>query len=204
MPTADRHRYIPFSINDFLQQDYPDAELIIIDDGTQSIASLLPADKRIKHYFFDQKQSVGIKRNEACQRATGEIILHWDDDDWHAKDWISRQVQFLNTSGADITGIEHVNFYSAITDTLWKGTALNRNNPNYPGWLNGATLAYRKSFWEKYNFKDLQAGEDSDFLKNSGAKLFAHDYIDGFIAILHPRNTTRKYFENPAHKINSL
>jgi len=204
MPTADRQKYIPLAIENFLQQDYPNAELIIIDDGTASVSHLLPADSRIKHYYFEQKRSVGLKRNEACKRASGEIIMHWDDDDWHAADWITQQVHFLTSFGADITGIEHVNFYSVITDTLWKGTSLNRNNPNYRGWLNGATLAYRKSFWEKYSFKDLQAGEDSDFLKNSGAILYAHEYIDGFIAILHPRNTTRKYFESPSHKINSL
>jgi len=200
MPTANRQKYIPLAVETFLQQDYPNKELVIIDDGKESVSSLLPDDQQIKYYYSEIQKSVGLKRNDACEKSGGEIIMHWDDDDWHAPDWISQQVQFLLDSGADVSGIEHVNFFSVVTDTFWKGTALNRNNPHYPGWLNGATLIYRKSFWEKHPFKDLKTGEDDDFLKNSGAILYAHDYIDGFVAVLHPKNTTVKYFENPAHK----
>lgn len=200
MPTADRQQYIPLAIRDFLIQDYSRKELIIIDDGKETIASLIPKDERIKYHYSTVVKSTGMKRNDACHYSNGEIIMHWDDDDWHAPDWISQQVYFLLSSGADICGIEHVNFYSTITDTLWRGTALNRNNPYIKGWLNGATLIYSKSFWERNPFKDLQAGEDSEFINTPGVKLYAHEYIDGFIAILHQKNTTRKYFENPLHK----
>jgi glycosyltransferase involved in cell wall biosynthesis len=200
MPTANRQKYIPYAINNFLIQDYPNAELVIIDDGTEAISLLLPDDPRINYFYVPPIGTTGLKRNYACERSNGELIMHWDDDDWRAPDWISRQVDYLLTSGADICGIEHVNFFSAVTDTFWKGTALNRNNPNIPGWLNGATLIYRKSFWEQHPFKDLQTAEDDDFIKKSGAKTFAHDYIEGFVAILHPDNTTVKYFENPRHK----
>jgi glycosyltransferase involved in cell wall biosynthesis len=203
MPTANRQKYIPFAIKHFLAQDYDFKELIIIDDGRESIERLLPKEDNIKYNYSLKVKSVGTKRNLACDIATGDIIVHWDDDDWYAPDWLSRQVDILRSSAADICGIEHVNFYSTITDTLWKGTSLNRNNPNYRAFLYGATLSYPKAFWQKNPFQDRKAGEDSEFLNSLGAKLYAHDYIDGFIAILHPNNTTRKYFENPIHK-NSL
>lgn len=202
MPTANRQKHIPLALDNFFQQDYPNKELVIIDDGKESILPLLTDDPRIKYYYSTTVKTIGLKRNDACERASGEFIIHWDDDDWHAPDWISKQVYFLNASGADICGIENVHFYVAVTDTLWKGTALNRNNPHTGGFLNGATFIYRKSFWEKNHFKDLPTGEDDDFIRSSGGKLFAHDYIDGFIAVLHPKNTTIKYFENPKHKKN--
>ncbi len=72
--------------------------------------------------------------------------------------------------------------------------------PNPMDWVAGGTLAYWKSFWEKHPFKDLQNGEDDDFIQNSGAKLFIHDYTDGFVALLHPHNTVIRSFENPKHK----
>lgn len=200
MPTANRHQYIPFAIENFLHQDYQNIELIIIDDGKEPIHSLLPNDSRIRYSYSTKVKTTGTKRNLACEQAAGKIIIHWDDDDWYASDWVSQQVDYLKNSSADICGIEHVNFYSTITDTLWKGTALNRNNPHYRSFLYGATLSYPKKFWEKNPFQNRQAGEDSEFLNSPGAKLYAHDYIDGFIAILHPKNTTRKYFENPLHK----
>ncbi|WP_442587831.1 glycosyltransferase family 2 protein [Pedobacter sp. AW31-3R] len=202
MPTANRQKYIPLAVDYFLKQDYPNTELIIVDDGEVSISALLPNNPKIKYYFSAPIGTIGLKRNYACERASGEIIMHWDDDDWHAEDWISRQVDFLIQSDSDICGIEHVHFYSTEKDTLWLGTAKNRNNPaRSTQWLNGATIAYWKTYWEQHHFLDLQESEDDDFIKSYGAKVFAHDYIDGFVAILHPKNTTVKYFEGPISKM---
>jgi glycosyltransferase involved in cell wall biosynthesis len=200
MPTANRAKYIPFAIDYFLKQDYPNAELVIIDDGKEPIGYLLPDDHRVRYFYSEPIGTVGTKRNYACREAKGDIIMHWDDDDWHASDWISKQVGFLLESGADVCGIEHVHFFSPVTDTFWQGTSLNRNNPNRKSWVNGSTLAYWKSFWALHPFQDRQTGEDDAFLKTPGIKVFAHDYIDGFVALLHPENTTVKYFENFRHK----
>lgn len=202
MPTANRQKYIPFAIDYFTQQNYPNKELVIIDDGKESISSLIPNNPQIKYYYTNPLGTVGLKRNYAIEKARGTIIMHWDDDDWHAFDWISQQVNFLLTTGADICGIKHVHYFSAIMNSFWQGDANNRNNPNSRIWLNGATLAYWKVFWKKHHFKDLQKGEDDEFIQSPGAKVFAHDYIDGFIAILHPDNTTYKSFENPRFKKN--
>ena len=69
-------------------------------------------------------------------------------------------------------------------------------------WLCGATMAYKKSFWENHKFVDLQVGEDYDFVWNSGGNVFAMDYLHGFIAILHPHNTSLKPVEKAIHKKN--
>ncbi|MDO7743487.1 MAG: glycosyltransferase family 2 protein [Pedobacter sp.] len=203
MPTADREKFIPYAISYFLQQNYPHKELIIIDDGKYAIKPLVPKHPQIKYFFSEPLGTIGLKRNYACEKASGEIIMHWDDDDWHAYDWIMKQVYFLQSSGADICGIRHVHYFSAIMNMFWQGDANNRNNPDSRVWLNGATLAYWKVFWQKHHFQDLQKGEDDAFIQSEGAKVFAHDYIDGFIAILHPDNTTVKSFENKKHKKNT-
>lgn len=203
MPTANREKFIPFAVDYFLYQDYPNAELVIIDDGKKPIESLLPEHRRIRYFYTEPLGTIGLKRNYAIEHSRGEIIMHWDDDDWHAYNWISQQVNFLLTTGADISGIKHVHYFSALMNTFWQGDSHNRNNPNSRVWLNGATLAYWKSYWEKHHFKDLQTGEDDDFIQHTDAKVFAHDYIDGFVAILHPDNTTVKAFENPKFKKNS-
>jgi glycosyltransferase involved in cell wall biosynthesis len=202
MPTANRHKYVPFAVDYFLAQDYLNKELVIIDDGTDPIRPLLPDDARLRYYHYDQPVgSIGLKRNLACDKAAGEIIVHWDDDEWYAFDWISRGVANLVESGANITGIEFINYYSAITDTFWVGSSLNRNNPSRKKqWLNGPTITYWKSWWISHPFKDLQKGEDDEFVNHPDAKNYAHDYIEGFVKILHPGNTTIKYFEDYNHK----
>ncbi|MGY0036914.1 glycosyltransferase family 2 protein [Pedobacter sp. NJ-S-72] len=129
MPTANRHKYIPFAVDYFLQQDYHNTELIIIDDGKESIESLLPNIPNIRYFYAPPIGTIGLKRNYACEKAIGQIIVHWDDDDWYAHDWVSQQVNFLISSGADICGIRHIHHYAAITNDFWQGDALNRNNP---------------------------------------------------------------------------
>lgn len=203
MPTANRQKYIPYALAYFMSQDYLNSELVIIDDGKECIAPMLPEDPRIRYFYTAHIETVGLKRNYACEKAYGEIIVHWDDDDWYGTDWLSQQVNALLTSGADICGLEHVHHFSGITDTLWVGTTENRNNPGHSKqWLHGATLAYWKSFWEDHPFKNLQTGEDDDFVKNPEGKVYAGDYIDSFVSILHPYNTAVRYFESSSHKVH--
>jgi len=196
MPTANRQKYIPFAVKYFLQQDYPNKELVIIDDGVISSKSLIPPDPRIRYYYSNPLGTIGVKRNYACEIADGEIIVHWDDDDWYAPDWLSKQVDFLDTSKADITGLNVVIFYSPSLNKRWLYEDTETDKP----WLCGATMAYRKAFWEKHPFIDLQVGEDYDFVWNSGAKVAALNYTEGFVALLHPHNTSLKPIENPKHK----
>ena len=65
-------------------------------------------------------------------------------------------------------------------------------------------MIYRKSFWIKHPFKDIQVGEDYDYIWNKGAELYAHGYTEGFYAILHAANTTLKPFEEIRHKKNGI
>jgi glycosyltransferase involved in cell wall biosynthesis len=196
MPTANRQKYLPLAVNYFLSQDYKNSELIIIDDGLQSAEDLLPKDPKIRYYYIPPVGTIGKKRNYACELAKGEIILHLDDDDWYASDWITKHVNALTTSGADITGLNRVIFYSPALNQRYMYEDVEEDKP----WLCGATMAYRKTFWENYKFVDLQVGEDYDFVWNSGGTIFPLDYLGGFIAILHAHNTSIKPVENPRHK----
>ncbi|MGY0036925.1 glycosyltransferase family 2 protein [Pedobacter sp. NJ-S-72] len=143
MPTANRQKFIPFAIDYFLQQDYSNAELVIIDDGIESVASLVPDNPKIKYFYTEPLGTIGIKRNYACEQASGEIIMHWDDDDWYAPDWISRLTNALLTSEADITGLNRVVFYSPSVDKRWMYEDSELDKP----WLCGATMTYIRSLF---------------------------------------------------------
>lgn len=199
MPTANRPQFVELAVDNFLNQDFRDVELIIIDDGKESIASILPQHRRIKYFYVPPLGSIGVKRNYACNLAEGEIIIHWDDDDWYAHDWISKQVELVKNIDADIYGLNEIVFFSPLRQQYWKYADKNTERP----WLSGATMAYRKSFWAAHPFKDIQIGEDYDYIWNNGARIYAHDYTDGFYAVLHAGNTTLKPFEDKRHKKNA-
>jgi len=86
MPTRNRRLFVVQAVAQFLAQDYGDRELIVVDDGEDAVADLLPADSRIRPLRLDRRATIGAKRNIACEAAAGEVIAHWDDDDWMA-DW---------------------------------------------------------------------------------------------------------------------
>jgi glycosyltransferase involved in cell wall biosynthesis len=198
MPTANRQKFIPMAIQYFSNQDYPNKELIIVDDGSQSIKPLIPDHPQIKFFYTEPLGTIGIKRNYAIEKADGEIIMHWDDDDYYAPDWISSQIEVHNNSGADLTGLNRVFFYSPSVNKRWMYEDTDEEKP----WICGATMSYKKSLWQDHPFVDLQVGEDYDFVWNCGGKIVASNYINGFVAILHPHNTSIKPVEHPKHKKN--
>src|SRR6266567_7684949 len=84
MPTANRRQFARQAITYFQRQDYPSKELLILDDGQDCIQDLMPEDAAIRYTRLTGKRSLGMKRNLACEMARGDLILHWDDDDWMA------------------------------------------------------------------------------------------------------------------------
>ena len=190
MPTANRKEFVSAAIDNFLKQDYPNAELVIIDDGIESCIDIIPDKPNIRYFYSKPLGTIGIKRNVACEKANGKFIIHWDDDDWYAPDWISQQTEALLASKADITGLGEVIFYSLTQSFGYAGTDENGR------WLCGATIAYKKKLWSQYPFSNLQIGEDTDFLLNSGGKIFVLNYLNGFKALIHDKNTSIRFLEN--------
>jgi glycosyltransferase involved in cell wall biosynthesis len=48
MPTRNRRRFVSQAIGYFLRQDYPNKELVVVDDGEDAVANLIPPDCRIR------------------------------------------------------------------------------------------------------------------------------------------------------------
>lgn len=189
MPTHNRRRFLPQAIRSFLRQDYPNLELLILDDGPESIADCVPEDRRVRHVRCEKKMSVGAKRNAACEQARGEFVVHWDDDDWYPPWRVTRQTRALIEQVADVCGSSRLFFYEAATERAWEY----RYTAPGPRWVAGSTLAYRKSFWRRNPFPDVQVGEDSLFVwGGTNAQIF--DLADPGLCVagVHPENTSPK------------
>jgi glycosyltransferase involved in cell wall biosynthesis len=189
MPTFNRRAFVPQAIRCFLRQDYPNLELLVVDDGTDKIADCVPQNERIRYLHLDRKLTIGAKRNLACEQARGEFIVHWDDDDWYPTWRVSAQVKALTRQGADLSGTSRVYYYDVHKDETWQYRYQNSNSQ----WVAGNTLAYRKSFWARNNFPDVQVGEDSRFVWSSASKQIWDLNEPGLcVATAHPQNTSQK------------
>jgi glycosyltransferase involved in cell wall biosynthesis len=189
MPTADRRPYVAQAIRYFQRQDYPNLELLIVDDGADAVADCVPDDSRIRYVRLAHKMNVGAKRNFACAHARGEFIVHWDDDDWYPAWRVSAQARALIEGGADLCGTSRLYYYEAATRRAWSYAYGGGRAP----WVAGNTLAYRKSFWERRRFPEIQVGEDSRFVWGAGdARVQDLDDPTLCVALVHAENTSRK------------
>lgn len=197
-PTANRRAYIPTMLKSFLSQTVTDSELIIVDDGLESIADLLSDNPRIRYTRLNNcsdkapafyggspagRLSIGSKRNLCCALARGEFILHFDDDDWSAPGRIEHQINHLKRMNAQVLSYHGTLYLNMGTKRLYLFD---------PRGLcpNGATFCYRRSFWEQHRFEDQQLGEDTTF----------------FNAALHEQSTglnAEKFMVIRAHANNS-
>jgi glycosyltransferase involved in cell wall biosynthesis len=189
MPTANRRRFIPEAIRMFLRQDYPEKELVILDDGEDNVADLIPRHSQIRYLRQHRRRPVGVKRNLACEEAHGEIIAHWDDDDWYSPSRLRYQVEELFASDADLCGIDRVLFLDPASRRAWEYVYPPSDLP----WVYGATLCYQKSVWRRSPFPEINIGEDTRFVANArGNRIKVLREQGIFVGLIHSANTSQK------------
>jgi glycosyltransferase involved in cell wall biosynthesis len=189
MPTHNRRGFVPQAIRCFLRQDYPNLELLIVDDGSDQISDCVPQSDRIRYLRLDRKLSIGAKRNFACEQARGEFIVHWDDDDWYPPERVSKQIRAMGERNCEVSGTSHILYFDLQHKRAWEYRYPNSN----ASWVGGNTLAYRKRFWARHRFPDIQIGEDSRFVWSARGKSIC-DLLDPTlcVATAHAENTSRK------------
>jgi len=194
MPTANRRRFVPGAIAQFLAQDYPAAELVILDDGDDSVHDLVPSHPALRYLRMPRHRTLGLKRNAACEAAHGDIILHWDDDDWYAPHRIRTQVEALCASSTDLCGIDRALFFDPRAPAAWEYVHPRGGAP----WVCGATLCFRREYWRANPFADMNVGEDTRFAAAARPdQLCVLPDNRFFVALVHAANTSPKQVRDP-------
>jgi glycosyltransferase involved in cell wall biosynthesis len=181
MPTADRRPFVARALELFERQDHPDAELLVLDDGDDAVGDLIAPDATtIRYVRLDNRLVLGDKRNLGCELARGELVAHWDDDDWYAPDRLRRQAAALADTRADVAGQDRLLFVDVEARRAWRYA--------YPAgprrWLAGTTLCYRRDAWRRHPFPSIGVGEDTLFVRSPGLRLHAHEE-DLAVAFIH-------------------
>ncbi|MEZ4883084.1 MAG: glycosyltransferase [Chitinophagales bacterium] len=83
--TKNRFQLAKKSVECFMRQSYPNRELIVIDDGEdRQLKDWVEGLKNSKIRFFhlpDKSKKLGVLRNLSREKARGEFVAQWDDDD---------------------------------------------------------------------------------------------------------------------------
>ena len=193
-PTGDRQDFINESISCFLAQDYPNKELLIVDDGVTP--TIVPENSLIK-YLRVPKMDLGSKRNFACENATGSIIAHWDDDDWYAPHRLSVQIAYLRgpSIAANPRPEDRVTHSVITTRKLFYYDMLTgaAHHLNICGDACGCgtSMVYLKSYWQSNKFILAFRSEDVSFgLRALSQGVLLTIDVDGLVVVQrHDRNT---------------
>lgn len=189
MPTFNRRAWVARAVTFFLRQDYEARELIVVDDGSEPVGSLLPADSRVRYIRLEQRTSIGTKRNIGCERAGGEIIAHWDDDDWFAPWRLRYQVEQLLGSDADLVGLNSLLYWEPQARRAWRYRYPMRTQP----WIHDPTFCYRRELWQRCPFPDTSHGIDTQYLWQQPRKrVTALGDPSFYVGIIHAGNTSTK------------
>lgn len=179
MPTADRPARAKQAIEDFLRQDYPERELVILDDGQPPIE--VPDDPRIRLYRQEARQILGRKREALIQLARGDVMVLWDDDDWHGPRRISVQVAAIH-DGKEASVFGGIRSYEESSGAFWETPVAN--------WLAPGTLAFTRAYHDLGAYPDMDVGADSRFINTHPRQVAIIDGREHYVMVRHNAHRT--------------
>lgn len=193
MVTANRARLTKRSVACFLAQTWPNRELVIVDDGEEDYAPVLadiPPDRLIHHRLVkDPGKTLGDLRNLSLDIARGELMSHWDDDDWFHPERLARQQAALGDKAACWTTATLMH----MDDPVWI------ERP-YVGYFKGgapSTILHRRR--DEIRYPSERKGEDSTFRDHwirLGSVMMGPEHAGLLIRCFHGGNTwDRDHFE---------
>ena len=98
-PTLNREPTVAVLMQWIQNQTHADWEWWLLHDGeapySKAFRDAAAADPRIRYVYSPQRQSIGAKTNAMLERATGEIIMHFDDDDYYGPSYVATMVAAL-------------------------------------------------------------------------------------------------------------
>jgi len=214
-PTTDsRHDFHEQLYTCFLQQDWPDKEIVIIETYRSkpspfftSKASKDPSIVFVSIYIPPdiQDMSIGLKRNIGTHLASGDWIASFDDDDFYAPNYVSAMLTemvkqqalaitlgswfvFEEVTGAcgyvDPRGMDGPQVHSKRT---WGGVVTTIKQRDRDEWLYGFGFSY--FFSAKHaagnTFPDQDMGEDYSFFMGLKSRVTTAVLYDEFGLCLH-------------------
>lgn len=181
-----------------LKYDPEKIEWIIIDDplDEQLDNSLqLEDDNRVKYFMTPNKMTIGQKRNYGVEKCSNKYVVHMDDDDYYFPDHILAKIQVLlkyEKEGRQCVCTPELGVYDIVNNT-----SRIVNSGKSKEWSPEATMAYKKTFWEKQKFGEENTCEGYDFLKGRLGNVVTITFWYNTISITHRSNVTknRRAFE---------
>ncbi len=175
---------LPMVLECYRAQDYPNLELVAVIDGKDSTYDLVKDIPGVVAPYMEHSENLATKRNIGIRAAHGEIVVHFDSDDWSGPERISHQIVGLGEN--KVVGYSRAWWY----DTRRKIAAY----PSCGLW--GAALCYDRLWALDHPWDETKwMCEDAWFLQSARDQNAAVELEggDNFVALAHDGNAARPF-----------
>lgn len=160
---GDRRNLLENAIVDFTRQSFADRELLILHDGDDTVAAAIdgiaarqPQIAPIRVERIAPGTRLGGLRNIAIERASGDWICQWDDDDRHHPERLALQWDDAHKKRASVGYlVDQLHWFPGEGLLFWDDW----NSESYPMNLIQGTILARRDVLPAY--PDLPRGEDT-------------------------------------------
>jgi glycosyltransferase involved in cell wall biosynthesis len=96
VPSYNGDRTLKACLDSLQKLNYPDYEIILVDDGsTDTTGQIALANQKVRYFRHQQNLGLSVARNTGIAAATGEIIAFTDSDCRADEDWLYYLVSSL-------------------------------------------------------------------------------------------------------------
>jgi glycosyltransferase involved in cell wall biosynthesis len=200
-PTFNRRPFIEMMIKCFDSQDYPKhkMEWVIVDDGSDPIEDMVKSHPNVKYFKYDEKMTLGKKRNIMHKRSCGDIIVYMDDDDYYPPERVSHAVErLMGNPTALCAGSSEMYIYFKDNKDKCKMVQFGPYGPDH---ATAGTFAFKRKLLKETKYNDEAClAEEREFLKNYTVPFVQLDPLKTILVFSHSHNTfdKRTLLENMA------
>lgn len=204
IPVFNRSKFLPLITYNLLNQNYPKdkLEVNILDDSDKDpLFSKIPLEEfakkvypiRVNYYFDKEWKTIGEKRHKLVGLSNGDVIIHFDSDDYYFPQYISSNINEIENNGKVCCG-SCDSFLCEVYNDFIEKPAILKHSLTIKDKCCEATLCFTKKAYELYsNFISSMSGECVDFLRDIPRNEFVYTQLENNIVVVsHTDNTFDK------------
>ena len=199
-PTYNRRPFISAMLKCFDHQDYPKhrMEWIIVDDGTDKVEDLVKDHPNVRYFKYDEKMTLGKKRNLVHDKSVGDILVYMDDDDYYPPQRVSHAVDMLQKNPQALcAGCSELYIYFKHIQKMYQFGPYKANHGT------AGTFAFKRELLKDNRYEEEAClAEEKAFLKDYTVPFVQLDPKKVILVFSHEQNTfdKRKLLDGPNNK----